>query len=287
MALPNKWWLLCAVSLSCVVRLGSCTRDRQADGAPPELFIFNELCALKDEPGPCKAIKRRFFFSIDTGHCELFEYGGCGGNANNFLTMEACEETCVVSDDKNPCHLAEAPGPCRGLVSRYFFDSNSQQCKHFFYGGCFGNANNFRSMAACQAKCQSPVKPTKAPEVLTQPARKFAIVQPTIETGELTVSEPQVQSKDSAARPKDLWPAEMCFRPVDRGTCQDAERRFAYNPKTKRCQMFTYSGCGGNENNFMLRKNCIRSCIRNRKVHGKRMIRIRKKNIDSIVHRSV
>lgn len=59
-------------------------------------------------------------------------------------------------DDKNPCHLSEAPGPCRGLLSRYFFDSRSQQCKHFFYGGCFGNANNFKSMSECRSKCQNP-----------------------------------------------------------------------------------------------------------------------------------
>lgn len=59
-------------------------------------------------------------------------------------------------ENKNPCHLSEAPGPCRGLLSRYYYDSKSQQCKHFFYGGCFGNANNFRSMVECQAKCQSP-----------------------------------------------------------------------------------------------------------------------------------
>lgn len=72
-----------------------------ADGAPPEHFIFNELCALKDESGPCKAIKDRFFFNVDTGSCELFEYGGCGGNANNFETLEACEETCVVSGESD------------------------------------------------------------------------------------------------------------------------------------------------------------------------------------------
>lgn len=68
------------------------------DGAQPNL-IFNELCALKDEQGPCKAIKERFFFNVDTGRCELFEYGGCGGNANNFETLDACEETCVVSGE--------------------------------------------------------------------------------------------------------------------------------------------------------------------------------------------
>lgn len=285
MTLCNKWWILCAVTLSCVPGFGSCRRPRQADGAQPELFIFNELCALKDEPGPCKAIKDRFFFNVDTGRCELFEYGGCGGNANNFETLDACEETCVVSDDKDPCHLDEAPGPCRGLVTRYFFDSRSQQCKHFFYGGCFGNANNFRSMAECQAKCQNPAKPTKAPEDHRLSARK-SIVQPTALTGELAVSERQVPVNDTNQEPKDLKPTELCSSPVDRGTCNSAEKRFAYNPKTKRCQMFHYSGCGGNENNFTHRKDCIKKCIRSRKAHGKRMIRIRKKNIDNIVNRS-
>ncbi|XP_030283795.1 tissue factor pathway inhibitor a [Sparus aurata] len=282
MASSNKWWVLCAVSLCCVARLGSCRRNRE-DGALPELFIFNELCALKDDPGHCKAIKDRFFFNVDTGRCELFEYGGCGGNANNFETLEACEETCVVSEDKNPCHLDEAPGPCRGLVTRYLFDSRSQQCRHFFYGGCFGNANNFRSMAECQAKCLNPAKPTRAPEVHTQSA-----VQPTIINGEQTVSlsQPQVQTNDTN-QPKELIPANVCFSPVERGTCRGSERRFAFNPKTKRCQAFVYSGCGGNDNNFTHRKACIMKCIGRRKAHGKRMIRIRKKNIDNIVSRSV
>lgn len=72
-------------------------RPTSADGAQPDIFIFNEVCALKDEQGPCKAIKERFFFNVDTRRCEPFEYGGCGGNANNFETLEACEETCVVS----------------------------------------------------------------------------------------------------------------------------------------------------------------------------------------------
>ncbi|KAM8749022.1 tissue factor pathway inhibitor a isoform 1-T1 [Acanthopagrus schlegelii] len=281
MASSNKWWVLCAVSLCCVARLGSCRRHRE-DGALPELFIFNELCALKDDPGHCKAIKDRFFFNVDTGRCELFEYGGCGGNANNFETLEACEETCVVSD-KNPCHLDEAPGPCRGLVTRYLFDSRSQQCRQFFYGGCFGNANNFRSMAECQAKCLNPAKPTRAPEVHTQSA-----VQPTIDAGEQTVSlsQPQVQTNNSD-QPKELSPTNLCFHPVERGTCSGAERRFAFNPKTKRCQAFVYSGCGGNGNNFPHRKDCIMKCIRLRKAHGKRMIRIRKKNIDNIINRSV
>lgn len=76
-----------------------------ANGAPTEHVIFNELCALKDEPGPCKAIKDRFFFNVDNGRCERFEYGGCGGNANNFETLEECEETCVVSGKSDSSRL--------------------------------------------------------------------------------------------------------------------------------------------------------------------------------------
>ncbi|MEQ2298856.1 hypothetical protein AMECASPLE_009599, partial [Ameca splendens] len=162
-------------------------------GGYPDPVIFNELCALKDEPGPCKAIKDRYFFNVNSGSCELFEYGGCGGNANNFETFEECEKACVVSDDKNPCHLPEAPGPCRGLVKRFFFDSEIQQCKHFYYGGCFGNANNFRSMDQCQRRCQNQDELTAATEVHVMSVRKPIMVQPTITTEELTVSEPQVQ----------------------------------------------------------------------------------------------
>ncbi|KAM4558878.1 tissue factor pathway inhibitor a isoform 1-T1 [Odontesthes bonariensis] len=282
----TKWWILCAVLLGCLSRPGSCRRNREHE-AQPELFIFKELCALKDEPGPCKAIKDRFFFNVNTGHCEQFEYGGCRGNANNFETLEECEETCVVSADKNPCHLPEAPGPCRGLVTRYFFDSNSQQCTHFFYGGCFGNANNFRSMADCQAKCQNPVKPTMAPEVYTQSANEASAVQSTVVTGELSVSKPQVQLNDSSQERNDFSRSDMCLSPVERGTCHGAERRFAYNPETRRCQMFVYSGCGGNNNNFTYRKHCVHKCNKIKKGHKKGMIRIRKKNVDSILNRSV
>ncbi|CAM9236770.1 unnamed protein product, partial [Lampetra planeri] len=257
-----------------------------AEATPAELFIFNELCALKDEQGPCKAIKDRYFFNVDTGHCELFEYGGCGGNANNFETLEACEETCVVSDDKNPCHLAEAPGPCRGLITRYFFDSESRQCKHFFYGGCFGNANNFRSMLQCQARCQNTETQTKSPDVVVHSggARRSNVLQPNVVTEELTVSDTLLQTNDTS---QDHPKAELCSSPVDSGTCDGAHRRFAYNPRTKRCQMFLYGGCGGNKNNFTHRRHCIRKCVKGNKERGMKMIRIRKKNMDSILFRSV
>lgn len=277
------WWTWCALSF-CLV---SCSGHRRADGAPPELFIFNELCALKDDPGPCKAIKDRFFFNVDTGRCEGFEYGGCGGNANNFDTLQACEEMCVVSVDKSPCHLPEAAGPCRGLVRRYFFDATTQQCRPFFYGGCFGNANNFRSISACRARCDTTEKPTSAPEVHTQSPPGTALMQPAVLTGEPAVSEALVQLNVTGPEPNEGQVPEWCSSPVDRGTCDGQRRRFAFNPDTRRCHMFVFSGCGGNKNNFSHRRHCMRKCTGRTRDRGLKMIRIRKKNLHHVVSGSV
>uniref|UniRef100_A0A8C0DJZ3 BPTI/Kunitz inhibitor domain-containing protein n=1 Tax=Balaenoptera musculus TaxID=9771 RepID=A0A8C0DJZ3_BALMU len=44
--------------------------------------------------GHCMAIFIRYFYNANSGLCETFEYGGCGGMPNNFLTSEDCMRTC-------------------------------------------------------------------------------------------------------------------------------------------------------------------------------------------------
>jgi hypothetical protein len=51
-------------------------------------------CALPSDPGMCKAAIPRFYFNAQTKTCEEFSWGGCGGNANNFLTQAECEQAC-------------------------------------------------------------------------------------------------------------------------------------------------------------------------------------------------
>lgn len=77
----------------------TCLPLSSADGYRPEQFIFNEVCAHKQDSGPCKARFERFFFNVETGKCGQFVYGGCAGNDNNFDTLEKCEETCVVTGE--------------------------------------------------------------------------------------------------------------------------------------------------------------------------------------------
>ena len=58
------------------------------------------------------------------------------------------------------CELPAEPGPCEALIDRYYFDVESERCRHFIYGGCQGNQNNFESLDACRATChESPGQP--------------------------------------------------------------------------------------------------------------------------------
>ncbi|KAL3195684.1 hypothetical protein MRX96_001807 [Rhipicephalus microplus] len=54
-----------------------------------------EVCTYPADSGPCRAYMPRFFYNTETKKCEQFIYGGCGGNANNFLTFDACEKKCL------------------------------------------------------------------------------------------------------------------------------------------------------------------------------------------------
>ena len=52
------------------------------------------MCQLPVDPGPCRAAFPRYVFNSTSGKCEMFTYGGCDGNQNNFETMEACKSSC-------------------------------------------------------------------------------------------------------------------------------------------------------------------------------------------------
>ena len=52
------------------------------------------------------------------------------------------------------CSLPVVVGPCRAAFPRWFYNSTSQRCESFTYGGCKGNANRFESKELCESACQ-------------------------------------------------------------------------------------------------------------------------------------
>eukprot|EP00075_Anas_platyrhynchos_P028136 XP_027317389.1 tissue factor pathway inhibitor [Anas platyrhynchos] len=299
--------------------------EGDALGAPlPPLKLGHSICALKADEGPCKAIHMRYYFNIQSRGCEIFEYGGCHGNENNFLTLEECQNKCVVTEfslkmmlakmkQEKPdfCFHEKDPGTCRGYFSRYFYNKETKLCEIFKYGGCLGNQNNFKSLEECQTTCQGnsnllPDAPTEdypntmnssSPEKSTSsfPGYLFSWVSLNLfqfpgtsytsasssSVSVLTLTFSNTEDPKHQATPWNEPPAipSLCMTPMDKGLCRAKETRFFYNYSTGRCRPFNYSGCGGNENNFTSRKSCLRICkkgfIKNK--GGRRVIKIKRK----------
>uniref|UniRef100_A0A803TPK5 BPTI/Kunitz inhibitor domain-containing protein n=1 Tax=Anolis carolinensis TaxID=28377 RepID=A0A803TPK5_ANOCA len=61
----------------------------------PTLFChLTETCNYPSDPGPCHVYERRYFYNSHSKKCEVFYYGGCKGNENNFRTLRECQATC-------------------------------------------------------------------------------------------------------------------------------------------------------------------------------------------------
>ncbi|TRZ01831.1 hypothetical protein DNTS_004273 [Danionella cerebrum] len=59
-----------------------------------------------------------------------------------------------------------------------------------------------------------------------------------------------------------LQPKEVCLMPVEEGACDEDIQRWFYNTLRQRCELFSYSGCGGNPNNFRTELECQKTCFR-------------------------
>ena len=60
-----------------------------------------DRCKLPMVVGPCKALILSWYFDGQTGDCEQFGYGGCGGNENRFSSKEECRDACVTTDGES------------------------------------------------------------------------------------------------------------------------------------------------------------------------------------------
>uniref|UniRef100_R4G7H0 KP-Ech-3 n=1 Tax=Echiopsis curta TaxID=529692 RepID=R4G7H0_9SAUR len=127
--------------------------------------------------------------------CQEFIFGGCKGNANNFVSKQDCFQTCIRGGaaeatvvPSGPAtevatlragHLPEAyenrpgfrefcaaprvVGPCRASFLRWYFDLESRTCKMFVYGGCRGNKNNYLFEEHCWSQCTGDGEITEEP----------------------------------------------------------------------------------------------------------------------------
>ncbi|VUZ46679.1 unnamed protein product [Hymenolepis diminuta] len=54
-----------------------------------------DICKLPKKEGPCRGRNPRFYYDSASKQCLKFNYGGCRGNENNFVTKAECEARCA------------------------------------------------------------------------------------------------------------------------------------------------------------------------------------------------
>lgn len=70
------------------------TAPRKQDDQSSDLFSYKEYCVPKANTGVCRAAFPRWYFDTEKNSCDMFIYGGCQGNKNNYLSKEECMRQC-------------------------------------------------------------------------------------------------------------------------------------------------------------------------------------------------
>lgn len=92
-------------------------------------------CQLPADMGPCRASDSRFFYNAAVGECQLFRYGGCRGNLNNFQTIEQCQSQCLAAGAIEPSQPLQSPqGNDQGIFNFYALSIQvqHQRINHLF-----------------------------------------------------------------------------------------------------------------------------------------------------------
>ncbi|CAI4229171.1 unnamed protein product [Auanema sp. JU1783] len=241
----------------------------------------------------------RWYWDSNLKQCLTFKYFGQGGNFNNFLSLEQCQEFCAPTVCSLGYPLKDGNGqsiacstqthcprshictkgvccPTQGTVcnqpistgiscsstpsKRFWFNAALGSCQEFEYQGCHGNTNNFLTFEICQKHCAS-VEPE--PKCLIGKALQ-------LESGRYWRCG---QTAENGNCPADYecyfddknygcCPTKdfICRQNIDVGTKCSSLSSIRWYYSSGQCSSFSYNGCDGNANNFASQKECLDFC---------------------------
>ncbi|KAL1481725.1 hypothetical protein MTO96_015306 [Rhipicephalus appendiculatus] len=59
----------------------------------------------------------------------------------------------AATDFEKECVPKKDTGLCKGMLVRWWFNTESGKCELFFYSGCGGNDNRYEFVEECEAHC--------------------------------------------------------------------------------------------------------------------------------------
>ncbi|KAL6727225.1 hypothetical protein Aduo_009120 [Ancylostoma duodenale] len=255
----------------CCPSRGTCTQfmwdPNTIEGASPNNFRTVEHCEsyCRDT---CARGAVEFVASADSAIYDETPKSGC------LSTRSTCghDHECVLIGSSQTCcptrenicspyggrkYLSRPPSNFdRGVniagsrsMTRYYYDIDRGKCLNFVYHG-LGNFNNFNTKQDCEAFCSKLVCPTGTPLRIGEDWQRC----------ETSTDCPSLHSCSSSHHVCCPTPQSICTQPKQPGDCTSSIRRYWYNAATRQCEVFHYTGCQGNDNNFISLVLCQQNC---------------------------
>ncbi|KAE9413190.1 hypothetical protein Angca_005363, partial [Angiostrongylus cantonensis] len=249
----------------------------------------SDVCSLPKDRGPCDKYELRFYFNAELKECKYFFWGGCEGNGNNFEKVEECESTCGIIKVKQSMPTTTRTTPTM-TISRQppisfkttqgirITPSNrpmveelitlgklvDQQSTTAFSRTSAATSISTAATAATAATTTVPVGVLSTGSSTLQVADKLTteakVVTPIVHVAYTRAPPIPQMSLLEGSEDNTADGVNRCLHPRDPGNCRGQFVRWYWDNENKVCDVFTYTGCQGNGNNYANREECLAIC---------------------------
>ncbi|XP_011062335.1 PREDICTED: papilin [Acromyrmex echinatior] len=204
--------------------------------------------------------------------CDASQYGCCpdGIEEAQGENFEGC--ITIPSVPGAACGLKKDRGSCRDFTVKWFYDTDYGGCSRFWYGGCEGNENRFKTQEECKEVCVQPKG--KAVCFLPKISGPCEGYHPTwyYDTGRKQCGQfvyggclgnankfkTREECEELCVTPNDIDP---CDQTKEAGPCAGNFTKWYFNRESQTCEQFVYGGCKANDNNFPTEIACHQQCL--------------------------
>ncbi|PIK35010.1 hypothetical protein BSL78_28165 [Apostichopus japonicus] len=254
-----------------------------------------DFCSLEPNTGPCRNFEVYWYYDEQYSQCARFWYGGCEGNDNRFTTQKSCEASCIEDHEKLTQEVKKTETSSKNMnsapylkiqahvpetITVIFMTQILNPVKHLFMvvvkatkTGSLDrmNVNQFVELSikihVLYPLMLVDVKKHSGCGIMSCTQTLVCLLSTLDALGTLIdlQTNPSVRTvaSNTAMLLLSLFPKEQSIYVHSQLKVETVEidrSSGTTTQGTRLCDVFTYSGCNGNENNFDTQDKCVQTC---------------------------